>query len=243
MVPFGEQCMPKGILGGTEEAGRHVGYLTKYLTKSTGEMVEPDTAAQRHHHERLHAELSMTPRSPRCPVWLRDGIVPQGASNKTIPGRCKGRLTAGPSDCRRRVLVSRKWTGKTLPDHRADREEFVRQLLADAGISKPVRDPARLLIFSANLAGSRTGLLIPASAESPNKFLTIGPMVGRSCRSISATPAPGVRQSEGAAAVCLAVAPARYRFVVGALRDDAVAQPDRHRSEHGVIASSACNRS
>lgn len=45
------------------------------------------------------------------------------------------------------MLVSRKWTGKTLPDHQADREEFVRQLLADAGISKPVRDPARVMIL------------------------------------------------------------------------------------------------
>jgi hypothetical protein len=44
-------------------------------------------------------------------------------------------------------LVSRKWTGKTLPDHRADREDFVRQLLAEAGITKPVRDPARVAIF------------------------------------------------------------------------------------------------
>ena len=149
VVRFGEQCKPKGILGGTEEAGRHVGYLTKYLTKSISEIVEPDTAAQRQHHERLHAELAITPCSERCPVWLRYGIVPQGANNKTIPGRCNGkahrRSTLGLPG--RRVLVSRKWTGKTLPDHRADREEFVRQLLADAGISKPVRDPARVVIF------------------------------------------------------------------------------------------------
>jgi hypothetical protein len=27
---FGPQVHVKGILGGTEEAGRHVGYLTKY---------------------------------------------------------------------------------------------------------------------------------------------------------------------------------------------------------------------
>ncbi|MBY8854584.1 replication initiator protein, partial [Saccharothrix sp. MB29] len=31
---FGVQVHSKGILGGTEEAGRHIGYLTKYLTKS-----------------------------------------------------------------------------------------------------------------------------------------------------------------------------------------------------------------
>jgi hypothetical protein len=34
----------------------------------------------------------------------------------------------------RRVLVSRKWSNKTLDDHRAERTAFVRQLLTDAGI-------------------------------------------------------------------------------------------------------------
>ena len=36
VVRFGTQVHVKGILGGTEEAGRRVGYLTKYLTKSSG---------------------------------------------------------------------------------------------------------------------------------------------------------------------------------------------------------------
>jgi hypothetical protein len=149
VVRFGAQCKPKGILGGSEEAGRHIGYLTKYLTKSISDIVEPDSAAQRAHQDRLHAELAITPCSPRCPVWLRYGIIPKGADSTTIPGRCTGkahrRSTLGLPG--RRVLVSRKWTGKTLPDHRADREDFVRQLLAEAGITKPVRDPARVAIF------------------------------------------------------------------------------------------------
>jgi hypothetical protein len=36
---------------------------------------------------------------------------------------------------RRRVLVSRRWTGKTLTGHRADRAEVVRQALEAAGIN------------------------------------------------------------------------------------------------------------
>jgi hypothetical protein len=78
-----------------------------------------------------------------------DGIVPKGANSKTTPGRCNGKAhrhsTLGLPG--RRVLVSRKWTGKTLPDHRADREEFVLQILADAGISKAARDPAKVVII------------------------------------------------------------------------------------------------
>jgi replication initiator protein RepSA len=118
----------KGILGGTEEAGRHIGYLTKYLTKATGEVITADTDQQRAHHDRLHDELRMTPCSPRCAVWLLYGVEPMGANSRTHPGRCKGRAhrraTLGLPG--RRVLVSRKWSGKTLVDHRADRKAFVR---------------------------------------------------------------------------------------------------------------------
>ncbi|HKR52659.1 MAG TPA: replication initiator, partial [Pseudonocardiaceae bacterium] len=82
VVRFGTQVHVKGILGGTEEAGRHVGYLTKYLAKSVGQaagLSEHATDAQRDHAARLHAELSTTPCSPRCPVWLLYGIQPHGA--------------------------------------------------------------------------------------------------------------------------------------------------------------------
>lgn len=147
VVTFGSQVHSKGILGGTDEAGRHVGYLTKYLVKSVAEVVEPTTDAQRRHADRLHAELSVTPCSPRCPVWLRYGIQPLGATSKTVPGQCKGRAhrrtTLGLPG--RRVLVSRKWSGKTLADHRADRMAFVAQALASVGIEKPAHDTSRLI--------------------------------------------------------------------------------------------------
>ncbi len=139
VVRLGQQVDIKGILGGTEEAGRHIGYLTKYLTKSISEVIEPQTARAAAHYERLHEELCKTPCSPRCGVWLRYGIVPKGATEKMVPGRCKGkahrRETLGLRG--RRVLVSRRWTGKTLADHQADRIDFVRQMLAEAGISRP----------------------------------------------------------------------------------------------------------
>ncbi|WP_328612290.1 replication initiator protein [Amycolatopsis sp. NBC_00345] len=147
VVTFGRQVHSKGILGGSEEAGRHIGYLTKYLTKSTGEVVSAESRRQEDHHERLHAELSVTPCSPRCAVWLLYGIQPKGASTKTTPGHCKGRAhrrtTLGLPG--RRVLVSRKWSGKTLGDHKADRQAFVQQALAAIGIEKPQPDPARLV--------------------------------------------------------------------------------------------------
>ncbi|WP_432847253.1 replication initiator [Amycolatopsis sp. CA-161197] len=147
VVTFGAQVHSKGILGGTDEASRHVGYLTKYLTKSTAEVVDADTAGQRDHHDLLHAHLSVTPCSPRCAVWLLYGINPKGANGKTTPGHCKGRAhrrsTLGLPG--RRVLVSRKWSGKTVAEHKADRRGFVLSALAAVGISKPDPDPGRFV--------------------------------------------------------------------------------------------------
>jgi len=140
VVRFGAQMDRKHIKGVVaEKAGRTIGYVTKYLVKSIGEIVEPRSDRAADHYDRLHAALQAVPCSPRCPVWLEYGIVPQGATDKTIPGRCKGKAhrrdTLGLPG--RRVLVSRRWSGKTLPDHKADRVEFVRQLLAAVGIEKP----------------------------------------------------------------------------------------------------------
>ncbi|KZM73276.1 replication initiator [Nocardia terpenica] len=140
VVRFGEQMDRKHIQGViAEKAGKTIGYVTKYLVKSIGEIVEPRSERAAEHYDRLHAALQHVPCSPRCPVWLEYGIVPHGASDKTVPGRCKGKAhrrdTLGLPG--RRVLVSRRWSGKTLPDHRADRVEFVRQMLAAVGIVKP----------------------------------------------------------------------------------------------------------
>ena len=64
-----------------------------------------------------------------------------------MPGHCKGRAhrraTLGLPG--RRVLVSRKWSGKTLADHKADRRAFATQALASVGIDKPAQDTSRLI--------------------------------------------------------------------------------------------------
>ncbi|MEV4153675.1 replication initiator [Nocardia salmonicida] len=138
-LKFGGQSKAIQILGGTEEMDTKVRYLTKYLTKSISEVLDPGSRRVAEHYDRLHAELADTPCSPRCGVWLRYGIVPKGASEKTQPGRCKGnahrRDTLGLPG--RRCLNSGKWSGKTIPDHKADRLDFVRAELARVGIVKP----------------------------------------------------------------------------------------------------------
>ncbi len=56
------------------------------------------------------------------------------------PGRCLGKAHRREylGYAGRRVLVSRKWSGKTLADHRADRKTWLLQTL---GVTEP--DPGR----------------------------------------------------------------------------------------------------
>ena len=144
MVPFGSQVHSKGILGGTEEAGRHVGYLTKYLIKTVARRWTRRGATDAQHRGTPSAYTTNCRSRPvrpgaRCGCH---GINPKGTTSTTAPGHCKGRAhrrsTLGLPG--RRVLVSRKWSGKTLTDHRAERGEFVRQLLEAAGI-QPTHGP------------------------------------------------------------------------------------------------------
>jgi Replication initiator protein, pSAM2/Phage integrase family len=115
---FGVRFDAQGVLAGSKDAARCIGYLTKYLTKQVGDCHHADTNAQRAHAARLAETLRFQPCSPTCANWLRYGIQPRNARPGPIPGRCKGKAHdtdhlgyAGP-----RVLVSRKWSGKTLAD-------------------------------------------------------------------------------------------------------------------------------
>jgi hypothetical protein len=129
------------VVGGPAKPARAAagGALTKYLTKSVTQaagLAEDASNRQREHARRLVAELRITPCSPRCAVWLLYGIQPRGVRMNTTPGECKGKAHKAEylGIAGRRVLVSRKWSNKTLADHRAERTEFVRQLLDKAGV-------------------------------------------------------------------------------------------------------------
>jgi hypothetical protein len=137
---FGYRFDAQGVLAGSKDAARCIGYLTKYLTKQVGECHHAETDALRAHVARLAEALRYEPCSPRCANWLRYGIQPKNARPGLALGRCKSK--AHDSDhlgyAGRRVLVSRKWSGKTLADHRADRQEW---LLSTLGVS--ATDPGR----------------------------------------------------------------------------------------------------
>jgi hypothetical protein len=80
------------------------------------------------------------PCSPTCANWLRYGIQPKNAKPNMRPGACKGKAHRREylGYAGRRVLVFRKWSGKTLADHRADRKNWLIETL-----DLPATDPTR----------------------------------------------------------------------------------------------------
>jgi len=137
---FGERFDAQGVLMGSKDAGRCVKYLTKYLTKQIADCHQAQTDTQRVHVDRLADALRFEPCSPTCANWLRYGVQPKNPRAGLRPGCCKGKAHRREylGYAGRRVLVSRKWSGKTLADHRADRKNW---LTATLGIS--ATDPGR----------------------------------------------------------------------------------------------------
>jgi hypothetical protein len=137
---FGPEFHAEGVLAGSKDANRCIGYLTKYLTKNVADCHQPETDAQQMHADRLAEALRYEPCSPTCANWLRYGIQPKNAKPGLVPGRCKGKAHRPEhlGYAGRRVLTSRKWSGKTLADHRGDRKAWLIQML---GLDPP--DPAR----------------------------------------------------------------------------------------------------
>lgn len=151
VIRAGSQVDIQGVIAGTPLADRVIGYLTKYLTKSItdslhddgdGDGEAPVSAARRAHVDRLADEVRWLPCSPTCANWLRYGVQPKDPRAGLEPGRCSSKahdrdhLGLGG----RRVLVSRRWTGKTLDEHRADRAAVVRAVLAEAGVEMDDHD-------------------------------------------------------------------------------------------------------
>ncbi len=137
---FGQRFDAQGVLAGSRDAARCIGYLTKYLTKHIADCHQAQTDGQHAHASRLADALRYEPCSPTCANWLRYGIQPKNPRPGLRPGHCKGKAHRREhlGYAGRRVLVSRKWSGKTLADHRADRKTW---LMTTLGL--PTVDPGR----------------------------------------------------------------------------------------------------
>ena len=137
VVRFGPQVDAQGVIAGSDDANRCLRYLAKYLTKSIGDCHQADTDVQRAHVDRFTDALRFEPCSPGCANWLRYGIQPDNPRAGMRPGYCKSKAHKREhlGYAGRRVLVSRKWSGKTLGDHKQERKAWVLAQLEQAGIS------------------------------------------------------------------------------------------------------------
>ncbi|HXZ76252.1 MAG TPA: replication initiator, partial [Streptosporangiaceae bacterium] len=88
---FGVKFDAQGVLAGSKDAARCIGYLTKYLTKQVGDCHHAQTPAERDHAAGLAGALRFQPCSPTCANWLRYGIQPKNARPGLVPGWCKGK--------------------------------------------------------------------------------------------------------------------------------------------------------
>jgi hypothetical protein len=138
---FGRKFDAQGVLAGSKNAGRCIGYLTKYLTKQLAACHQPKSQAEAEHASRLVQALRYEPCSPACANWLRYGIQPANPKPGLRPGRCTGKAHRAEhlGYAGRRVLVSRRWSGKTLADHQADRRQWLMEALDLSATDHPRR--------------------------------------------------------------------------------------------------------
>jgi hypothetical protein len=125
----------QGVDAGTDKAGKCLGYLVKYITKELDACYEPETDAQRAHLDRLAEALRWEPCSESCANWLLYAIQPADAAKGLKPGACKGKAhrPANLGYRGRRCLVSRKWSGRNLTEHKAERRDHVLKVLGAVG--------------------------------------------------------------------------------------------------------------
>jgi replication initiator protein RepSA len=123
---------------------RCIGYLTKYLTKHLGDCHQAATDAQADHAIRLGRRAAvravLADLRELAPLRYPAQESPARPDPGLIPGCCKGKAHRREylGYAGRRVLVSRKWSGKTLADHRADRKAWLTGMLG-----LPATDPGR----------------------------------------------------------------------------------------------------
>ena len=178
---FGARFDAQGVLAGSRDASRCIGYLTKYLTKHLGDCHQAATDAQADHAARLADALRYEPCSPTCANWLRYGIQP-----KQRPARpaARGLQGQGPPP---RVPRLRRAPRPGLP-------QMVRQ---DPG--RPPRRPADLADQRARASGNRPGPVQLGTGQArrpgPHAQRATAPARRRRPHPMANRPRPGPAQS------------------------------------------------
>src|SRR5262252_1606478 len=103
---FGPRFDAQGVLAGSKDASRCIGYLTKYLTKQVADCHQADTDPQRAHAARLAETLRYQPCSPACasagarakPTTPITSAMPGGGCWSPASGPARRWPTTGPTE-------------------------------------------------------------------------------------------------------------------------------------------------
>jgi hypothetical protein len=91
---FGPKFYAEGVLAGSKDAARCIGYMTKYITKHVADCHQADTDAQQAHTDRLADALRFEPCSPTCANWLRYGVQPKNHRNSYLSNQSRAKWRA-----------------------------------------------------------------------------------------------------------------------------------------------------
>ena len=136
---FGTRFDAQGVLAGSRDASRCIGYLTKYLTKHLGDCHQADTDTQAAHAERLADALRYEP-CPHAPTGSATASSPRTQGPACAQGPAKAKPIAASTSATPGAAswCRAKWSGKTLADHRADRRTWL-----TSALGLPATDPRR----------------------------------------------------------------------------------------------------
>jgi integrase len=188
VVWFGKQTDHQWFIAGTRRSDKRIGYLTKYITKSIADAIDPDTATarQREHADRLHRETRWLPCSTKCANWLRylrwadvDWQTPAIRIRGTA-GMVAGKRTEGTTKSdQERIVPLDPQTMKVLRRHR--RRQMAERLTAGeawedhgyvfrTGLGRPV-PPETVTNLMAVLIGRYNEPAIPGTRRTKRQEL------------------------------------------------------------------------
>ncbi len=94
---FGDRFDAQGVLPGSKDAARCIGYLTKYLTKQVADCHQAQTDTEHAHAERLAEDCGTSRAHPGAPTGSATASSPRTPGPAWPPGPAKAKPTTAPT--------------------------------------------------------------------------------------------------------------------------------------------------
>ncbi|WP_344843230.1 replication initiator [Nonomuraea dietziae] len=146
VLTFGDQVDAKGVLAGTPNADQVIRLPVQVPHQVDRRDLRPGQPAPEGSRRPDGGRPALRAVLAHLPELARYGVQPKGAKPGQAPGQCRGKghkpeHLGYPG---RRVLVSRKWSNKTLTEHRADRRAWVLETPRSFGNRRHRPEPLHL---------------------------------------------------------------------------------------------------